>query len=55
MLAGLVQTALWAPIVAIKWALFAPDRAMPLDRLMRGLGKTFWFPPFSQTFYGRPA
>ena len=26
-----------------------------LDRLMRGLGKTFWFPPFSQTFYGRPA
>ncbi|NBB17499.1 glycosyltransferase [Caulobacter sp. SLTY] len=53
MLAGLVQTALWAPVVAIKWALLAPDRAMPLDRLMRGLGKTFWFPPFSQTFYGR--
>lgn len=55
MLAGLVQTALWAPVVALKWALFAPDRAKPLDRLMRGLGKTFWFPPFSQTFYGRPA
>ncbi|RYF94200.1 MAG: glycosyltransferase family 2 protein [Caulobacteraceae bacterium] len=55
MLAGLVQTALWAPIVAIKWILAAPDRAMPLDRLMRGLGKTLWFPPFSQTFYGRPA
>ncbi|MBX3479883.1 MAG: glycosyltransferase family 2 protein [Caulobacter sp.] len=55
MIAGLVQTALWIPVVAIKWALFAPDRAMPLDRLMRGLGKTFWFPPFSQTFYGKAA
>jgi succinoglycan biosynthesis protein ExoM len=55
MLAGLVQTALWTPVVAVKWALVAPDRAMPLDRLMRGLGKTFWFPPFSQTFYARAA
>jgi glycosyltransferase involved in cell wall biosynthesis len=55
MLAGLVQTALWAPFVVIQWALFGPSRAMALDRLMRGLGKTFWFPPFSQTFYGRAA
>jgi succinoglycan biosynthesis protein ExoM len=53
MLAGLVQTALWLPVVAVKWLLLDRDRAMPLDRLMRGLGKTFWFPPFSQTFYGR--
>ncbi|HYE44233.1 MAG TPA: glycosyltransferase [Caulobacter sp.] len=55
MLAGLAQSALWAPVAAIKWLTLAPDRALPLDRLMRGLGKTLWFPPFSQTFYGRPS
>jgi succinoglycan biosynthesis protein ExoM len=53
MLTGLAQTAIWAPVVAFKWAVRSPDRARPLDRLMRGLGKTLWFPPFSQTFYGR--
>jgi cellulose synthase/poly-beta-1,6-N-acetylglucosamine synthase-like glycosyltransferase len=53
MAVGLVQALLWAPVVAVKWATFAADRAMPLDNMVRGLGKTFWFPPFSQTFYGR--
>jgi hypothetical protein len=50
---GLVQAALWAPVAAFKWLTLGPDRAMPLDQMIRGLGKTFWFPPFSQTFYGR--
>lgn len=50
---GLVQAALWAPVAAVKWATLARDRAQPLDQMIRGLGKTFWFPPFSQTFYGR--
>jgi succinoglycan biosynthesis protein ExoM len=53
MLVGLAQAALWAPVAAVKWATFASDRALPLDQMVRGLGKTFWFPPFSQTFYGR--
>lgn len=55
MAAGLVQTLIRAPVAAIKWLTRAPDRAHALDRLMRGLGKVFWFPPFSQSFYGRAA
>lgn len=55
MLVGLAQAAMWAPIAAIKWLTFASDRAMPLDRMIRGLGKTFWFPPFSQSFYAQPS
>jgi len=55
MLVGLAQTALWAPVAGFKWLTGAPDRAAALDRLARGLGKTLWFPPFSQTFYGRAA
>ncbi len=50
---GLVQAALWAPVAAFKWLTLGSDRAMALDQMLRGLGKTFWFPPFSQTFYGR--
>jgi hypothetical protein len=53
MLVGMAQTAIWAPVAGFKWLTGAPDRARALDRLARGLGKTLWFPPFGQTFYGQ--
>ena len=55
MAVGLVQTALFGGLAAVKWLLRRPDRAETLDRAARGLGKTFWGGPFKIAFYGLPA
>lgn len=55
MIIGLGQTAVFGAVAAVKWLLHAPDRAQALDRVARGLGKTFWFGPFKINFYGRSA
>ncbi len=55
MVIGLGQAAAFGLVALIKWGVHAPDRAVALDRAVRGLGKTFWFGPFQMTFYGRSA
>ena len=55
MLIGLAQAGVFGLVAAVKWAVRAPDRAQALDRVARGLGKTFWFGPFKINFYGRSA
>ena len=55
MLIGLAQATVFGLVAAVKWAVRAPDRAQALDRVARGLGKTFWFGPFKINFYGRSA
>ena len=52
---GLGQALVFGPIAAGKWLTRAPDRALALDRAVRGLGKTFWWGPFCRDFYGAPA
>lgn len=55
MLVGLAQAMVFGLVAAVKWLIRAPDRAQALDRVARGLGKTFWFGPFKINFYGRSA
>ena len=52
---GLGQAAIYGGVSAIMWILRRPDRAFWLDRAAQGLGKTFWFGPFEQKFYGSRA
>ncbi len=52
MAVGLAQGVLHAPVAGLKWLARSPDRAAALDRLVRGLGKTFWWKPFKIRFYG---
>ncbi len=55
MVVGLAQAAVFGAVAGVKWLIGAPDRAQALDRVARGLGKTFWFGPFKINFYGRSA
>lgn len=55
MMRGLLQIALMAPLGAFLWVIRHEKRAWAFDKLMRGLGKVFWFGPFRQTFYGAAA
>jgi glycosyltransferase involved in cell wall biosynthesis len=52
---GVAQTFVFGLWAAGKWLIRAPDRALALDRAVRGLGKTFWWGPFRLKFYGRTA
>jgi glycosyltransferase involved in cell wall biosynthesis len=52
MAVGVVQGLVAAPVAGLKWLARRPDRADALDRLARGLGKTFWWKPFKIQFYG---
>jgi succinoglycan biosynthesis protein ExoM len=55
MVIGLGQAAVYGLVALGKWSILAPDRALALDRAVRGLGKTLWFGPFQMSFYGRTA
>lgn len=52
MAVGVVQALGFGALAALKWLARAPDRAVPLDRAARGLGKLLWFRPFKVRFYG---
>lgn len=55
MAVGLVQAGGYGLLALFKYVTRASDRAFALDRMVRGLGKTFWGGPFKVTFYGRTA
>lgn len=55
MVIGLGQAGVYGVVALFKWMIAAPDRALALDRAVRGLGKAFWFRPFRIEFYGRAA
>lgn len=50
--AGAGQAAVYGAVAGVKWLLRAGDRAVWLDRAVRGLGKLCWFGPFKIRFYG---
>ncbi|MCW5725489.1 MAG: glycosyltransferase family 2 protein [Maricaulaceae bacterium] len=52
MLVGFGQAAVYGLLAGPMWLLRLPGRAKMLDRAARGAGKLFWFPPFTQRFYG---
>lgn len=53
--AGAGQAAVYGAVAGVKWLLRARDRAVWLDRAVRGLGKLCWFGPFKIGFYGASA
>jgi hypothetical protein len=55
MAVGAAQAALYAGVALPAWILRTPERAEPLDRAVRGLGKLLWAPGFEPRFYGRAA
>ncbi len=55
MAVGTAQAVLYAGMALPAWVLRTPDRAEPLDRAVRGLGKLFWAPGLEPRFYGRAA
>lgn len=55
MLRGLAQAAAFGPLGLVLLAAGRESAADTLDRAARGLGKTFWWGPFRQRFYGLPA
>ena len=55
MAVGFGQALVFGAIAAMKWAMGASDRAIPLDRAVQGLGKIFWFSPFRVGIYGAAA
>lgn len=52
MAVGAVQATGWGALALAAWALSRPQRAEPLDRAARGLGKLFWASGFEPRFYG---
>jgi hypothetical protein len=52
MAVGAAQAAGWGTLALSAWAIGRPQRAEPLDRAVRGLGKLFWAPGFEPRFYG---
>jgi glycosyltransferase involved in cell wall biosynthesis len=50
---GALQVAVMAPVTAALWLVRNRLRAWAFDKMLRGLGKVFWFGPFKQTFYGQ--
>ena len=55
MLIGVGQAVAFGLLAAVKGLIRAPDRAFAFDRAARGLGKVFWWRPFTIHFYGRNA
>jgi succinoglycan biosynthesis protein ExoM len=53
MLIGVGQALAFGLLAAVKGLIRAPDRAFAFDRAARGLGKVFWWKPFTIHFYGR--
>ncbi|MAI89705.1 glycosyltransferase family 2 protein [Ponticaulis sp.] len=51
-LVGLAQAGIYGSISALMFVIRHEDRAIWFDKTTQGLGKTFWFGPFSQKFYG---
>lgn len=49
---GAGQACIYGLTAIFLWAIRSPKRANMLDKSVRGLGKLFWFPPFSMKFYG---
>jgi hypothetical protein len=49
---GAAQVLAFGAIALSAWALGLADRAEPLDRAVRGLGKLLWAPGFEPRFYG---
>lgn len=52
---GAVQALLMAPVFVALWLTRHERRAWAYDKMLRGLGKVFWFGPFKQGFYGAAA
>ena len=52
MLIGAGQAGVYGLTSIFLWMIRSPKRAHMLDKAVRGLGKFFWFPPFSMKFYG---
>jgi succinoglycan biosynthesis protein ExoM len=52
---GLAQALVMTPVTVGLWIIRHSKRAWAYDRLMRGLGKVFWFGPFRVGFYGAAA
>lgn len=52
MVVGVAQSALYGVLSLVGVLSRAPNRAHWFDRTAQGLGKVFWFPPFSTKFYG---
>ena len=55
MVIGIAQACVFGAAAAVKRVIGARDYAFALDRAARGLGKTLWWGPFKQQFYGRRA
>ena len=53
MLIGVGQALAFGLLAAVKGLIRAPDFAFTFDRAARGLGKVFWWKPFTIHFYGR--
>ena len=53
MLIGVGQAIVFGLLAAVKGLIRAPDWAFAFDRAARGLGKVFWWRPFTIHFYGR--
>ena len=49
---GALEAAVFGLVAAGSWMVFAEQRADPLHRAARGLGKTFWWDAFQSQFYG---
>jgi hypothetical protein len=49
---GAAQALAFGALALPAWALGLRNRAEPLDRAVRGLGKLFWAPGFEPRFYG---
>ena len=52
---GLLQAIAMAPLAAILTLSHHPKRAWAYDKMLRGLGKVFWFGPFKVALYGEAA
>jgi succinoglycan biosynthesis protein ExoM len=55
MLIGVGQALAFGLLAAVKGLIRAPDFAFAFDQAARGLGKVFWWRPFTIHFYGRSA
>lgn len=49
---GAAQALAWGALALPAWAFGLGNRAQPLDRAVRGLGKLLWAPGFEPRFYG---
>jgi succinoglycan biosynthesis protein ExoM len=52
---GALQTVALAPLALALWLIRHEKRAWAYDKMLRGLGKVFWFGPFKMAFYGAAA